>query len=846
MLSKNALRILEKRYYLKDQKGNLIEKRPEDLFRRVSKFVSSAEAKYNHDDGDEMEEAFFKSMLNQEFMPASPVLFNAGTEHPMLSSCFAIEVEDSIESILKVLTDSAIIFKRGGGVGWNFSKLRGRGSPLKSGGESSGVCSFISLYDQMIETIKQGGRRRGAGAVILDATHPDITEFIYSKRDKVWKNINISVICSDDFMSKIDSDYKDVWEEIVKSNWMSGDPNLIFIDTMNRYNTLPKYPINCVNPCHEICMSSYESCNLAGVNLDKCLKGKKENSKIDWDKLGYLIKMGHRFLDDMIDVCEYPLPEIRDFALRTRRQGLYVFGLAPMLIKLGLRYGSQESLDLLDNLFCFINRVSLESCIELGRIRGNFPDFSDSVYNKRYKYMRCSHRLTIAPSGTTSRISDSYFSIEPYYAFDYVSNIMDEKIEDKFEIENEYKNLYPEAIVTAHDLTPEEHLRIMSVIQKWIDQSISKTVNIPFSTSQDDLSKIFKLSYKLGLKCISVFRDGCKDSQVFQKRAPNAKKPRLEINKDLLRDLYVNKEYSITQISELLDVSPGIVFMRLKENDIEMRPQFGSHRHRYIPDRETMKILHDKGLSLQDIADIFGYEQDWISDLLKDESFGHIIERSIPLSPLFLEFIEGELLGDGGVYKLGGNSSNSKMAYYSHTSKHKEYLEWLDLIFSSEGLRRSGKIQEESFPQEERDGYVFSESVGYYYSSIACVELMEIRNRWYPEGVKAVPEDLELTPTRVRQWYIGDGSLGTNGVDFLVEGFDLKSRNILLEKMKRLGFSCSLQKDGFSNLHISKKDVEKFFDFINRSVFVEVPDCYFYKFKLNGDVIECKNGTCEL
>ena len=514
--SETALKILEKRYYLRNDGGNLIEHSPEDVFRRVAKYIASAEQNYEHKDKDKIEEVFYKAMINQELMPASPILFNAGTSNPMLSSCFGFDVEDSIESILRILTDSAIIFKRGGGCGWNMSSLRGRGTPLSSGGESSGVCSFISLYNTMIETIKQGGKRRGAGAVILDATHPDILDFIKYKRDGGWTNLNISVICTDIFMSKIDTEYADVWKEIVQSNWQEADPNIVFIDTMNRGNSLPKYPITTLNPCHEIAMASGESCNLAGINLDKCVKGARENIKTDWDKLGRLVKLGHRFLDDMIDVNAYPLPIIKDFALKTRRQGLYVFGLAPALLRLGLRYGSQESLDYIDNLFNFINRVSLETCVKLGKIRGDFPEFKESTYYKKYKHMRCSHRLTIAPSGTTSRIADSYFSIEPYYAFDYVSNIMDSTIEETVSLKDEYKDLYPEAIVTAHDITPFEHLYVMATINHYIDQSISKTVNLPNRATKEDIDIVFRKAYSLGLKCISTYRDGCKSSQVLE------------------------------------------------------------------------------------------------------------------------------------------------------------------------------------------------------------------------------------------------------------------------------------------------------------------------------------------
>lgn len=754
--SEIAKLILEERYYLRDENKNLIEKTPEELFHRVADFIAQAEKKFPNGDYEKYRNIFYEIMINQEFMPASPILFNAGTNFPMLSSCFALPVHDNMQSILKTLSDSAMIFKYGGGVGWNFSELRPENSPLSSGGTSSGPCAFISLYNEVIEAIKQGGKRRGAGAAILDIEHPDVEKFIMKKRtDGVWNNVNISVICSNDFMDRVFSGEKKatyLWDMIAESNWSAGDPNIIFIDNMNKYNTIPKYPISTVNPClpgwtivltkngpkklkdlkigekvwsedgwvevlnvinqgvkkvykyeticgdiyatdnhkiktmgfkeeiknaktidllkspifpnvicedidinlndlsislhedpevfseqivsmplnilynfvrgllnttefcvyrnseitlfavnrdkqcvknlqlllsifgidtfimepvnditkilyseydkymiifkdiidlistfhlhidlltkddikritqseekyeaekylndiktseilsyqfysteevfditvsgenhtfwangfnvsncHEICMSPYESCNLSGINLDKVLKGRKGNMKVDWDKLGKLIKIGHRFLDNNIEMCFYPIPEIEDFAKKTRRQGLYFFGLAPFLIKLGLRYGSQESLDMIDNLFCYINRVSLESTIELGKERGNFPEFENSIFKGKYKYMRSSNRLTIAPSGTTSRIADSYFSIEPYFAWEYDSKIMGKVIHEKFDIYDEYKDIYPEALVTAHDITPEEHLRVMATIGKWIDQSISKCISL--------------------------------------------------------------------------------------------------------------------------------------------------------------------------------------------------------------------------------------------------------------------------------------------------------------------------------------------------------------------------------
>lgn len=831
--SETSLNILKERYYLRDLNKNLIEKTPEELFKRVSKFIAMAEKNYSNGDYEYWENEFFNVMINQEFMPASPILFNAGTQYPMLSSCFALPVHDNMESILKTLKDSAMIFKYGGGVGWNFSELREEDASLSNGGKSSGVCSFISLYNQMIETIKQGGKRRGAGAAILDVYHPDIEKFIEIKRkENEWSNINISVICSDVFMDKLFKGEKKenkIWDMLCESNWMAGDPNIIFIDTMNKYNTIPKYPINTVNPCHEICMSPYESCNLSGINLDKILKGERGKSKIDWDKLEHLIRIGHRFLDNNIDMCMYPIPEIKEFAFKTRRQGLYFFGLAPFLIKMGLRYGSQESIDLVDNLFCFINRVSLEACIELGKERGNFPDFDDSIFKNKYKFMRCSNRLTIAPSGTVSRIADSYFSIEPFYAFDYDSKIMDKTIKESFNIKKEYENIFPDAIVTAHDITPEEHLRIMATVGKWIDQSISKTVNLPNHYKIEDISKILKLSYKFGLKAVAVFRDGCKSNQVLNKTEDK------EINKEVLNNLYNNQKLPQWKIAKKLNVSQAYVSLKMKEFDIPVRTGKGKNI-KFLPDIETIRFLHNKSISYKEISDIFGCHENTIYDIVKyKEDDMKNIDRSIPLSPLLIEFIEGELLGDGSICKP---NDKSRMARYSHGSKYYEYLCWLDRIFSSEGLVRSGEIRE----------YVHKENNGKYYSyvTIQCIELADLYNKWYKNGKKEVPEDLKFTPTILRQWFIGDGSIKEDGssIRFCIDCFNDNSIKVLIDNFKQIGINASIWKNK-KTIYVKKEDRDKLFEYMEKSFYADAP-CYEYKFERLQEPIQCKNGKCEI
>jgi len=846
--SKIALKILEERYYLKDINGIRIENSPEDLFKRVAEYVAYAEKNYDSGDYTKYKDIFYEAMINQEIMPASPVLFNAGAGSNMLSSCFALPIDDNMDSILKSLRDGAIIFKYGGGVGWNFSKLRQKDSPLSSGGKSSGVCSFISLFNEMIETIKQGGKRRGAGAAILSVDHPDIVEFIMKKRsNNEWNNINISVICTDEFMKNVlngEEESNKIWNIISESNWQAGDPNIIFIDSMNKYNTLPKYPIDNVNPCHEICMTAYESCNLTGINLDKILKGRKGNLKIDWDKLGKLIKIGHRFLDNTIDMNKFPLPEIEDFAKKTRRQGLYFFGLAPMLIKLGLRYGSQESIDLVDNLFCYINRVSLETCINLGKERGNFPEFNESVFFGKYKYMRCSNRLTIAPSGTTSRIADSYFSIEPYYAFEYESHIMDQIIEEKFSIKDEYKDMYPDALVTAHEISPEEHLRMMATVGKWIDQSVSKTINLPYEASILDVSAIFKLAFRLGLKAVSIYRTGSKGSQVLvEENIVSRSGKKIEVNEEYLKYLYLEKGYAQEQIAEILGISRMIVSLRLKKYNIPIRKKGGSSRYVFRPKCSTIKLLHDRGFNYDEIGKIFNHERDFIVDIMRDnENIGNLKERSIPISDITVEFIEGELLGDGCIMPIS-NSKETKMAYYCHSSKYYEYVDWLDYIFSSEGLVRSGEILRDEVEFNE------SHSVVYRYSTIACIELMGLRKKWYDEnGKKEVPNSLSFTPTMIRQWFIGDGVVKPDGaIYFCTQSFSLNSLNILKREFKKIGID-DISTTKRNELYIKKRYSYILYEYMEKSYFEDAP-CYDYKFikyRNQTEPIQCKNGSCEI
>jgi len=554
-LNSSALEVLKARYLKPGET-------PEDLFLRVAKTVSMAELLYGSPKlQEEWEEKFFSVMSNLEFLPNSPTLMNAGTELGQLSACFVLPVEDSMEDIFDTLSLMAKIQKTGGGTGFSFSKIRPRGDVVKSTrGVASGPVSFMKVFDCATESIKQGGRRRGANMGVLSVYHPDVEEFITSKIDgKKFSNFNISVACDDEFFEKVrKGDWINlvnprdgsVWRRIkaeklldlmAESAWSCGDPGVLYIDEINRHNPTPKLGrIEATNPCGEVPLLPYEVCNLGSINLSKVVVG----GKIDWVKLANLVEVGVRFLDNVIDVNVYVDKRIEEMAKGNRKIGLGVMGWAELLIKLGIPYDSEDALSLAEKVMSFINKKALECSVRLGEERGSFPNIDKSVY--KGKVLRNATRTSIAPTGTISIIAGTTPSIEPLFAVAYIKKVLDGKeavfVEPMFlkygrdltesEIEavlesgsvRVLKNL-PDRLkrlfVTALEIKPEWHLRMQASFQKYVDNAVSKTVNLPSSATVDEVRGIFLRGYELNLKGVTIFRQGSKKGVVeFGLRKP--------------------------------------------------------------------------------------------------------------------------------------------------------------------------------------------------------------------------------------------------------------------------------------------------------------------------------------
>jgi len=566
----NAIKVLEERYLLKDSDGKIIET-PTSLFARVAKAIASVEERYgkNRLDIAKLEHEFFEMMKNLEFLPNSPTLMNAGTDLGQLSACFVLPIEDSLESIFSTLKNMAIIQQSGGGTGFSFSQIRPQGDIVKSThGIASGPVSFLKIFDATTDVIKQGGKRRGANMGILHCNHPDIEKFIAVKRDITkLTNFNISVAATDDFMKAIEkkkqfslinprskkvSRYvsaQEIFNEIIKSAWLTGDPGIIFIDEINRKHVLPEIQIESTNPCGEVPLIAYESCNIGSINLAKIIKDKKEIKKgtakkeIDFDKLKKIIWHSIRFLDNVIDANKYPLQEIEAITKANRKIGLGVMGLADMLIQLEIPYDSNDALKIAEKIISFISMEARKVSAELGKEKGSFPNLGKSIFKTKFKTMRNATCTTIAPTGTISIIAGCSSGIEPLFAVSFIREIMEgkkliesnpyfqtaaimagfyseelmKKIRQKGSIQGikqiplEFRNIFK----TALDIKAEWHVKMQAAFQKYVDNAVSKTVNLPEDATPKDIGRIYMLAYKLGCKGITVYRYGSKPEQVL-------------------------------------------------------------------------------------------------------------------------------------------------------------------------------------------------------------------------------------------------------------------------------------------------------------------------------------------
>ncbi|MDQ4000601.1 MAG: vitamin B12-dependent ribonucleotide reductase [Actinomycetota bacterium] len=567
-LTQNAVAVLKKRYLKKDERGEPIEE-PIDMFLRVASNIAEGEFRFKEGEEaqslyEESKEKFLQLMLSRKFMPNSPTLMNAGRELQQLSACFVLPVEDSIDGIYDTLKHQAIIHKSGGGTGFGFSRLRPKNDLVKSTmGVSSGPVSFMAIYDASTDKIKQGGTRRGANMGILRVDHPDVEEFITCKNDNDQiNNFNISVAVTDAFMEAVENDTdfnlvnprdgevaktvmaRDLFRKIVEGAWLNGEPGVVFIDKINADNPTPQFPIESTNPCSEAHLPPYDSCNLGSINLERFFVEGREpgEGSVDWDGLRETVHTAVRFLDNVIEMNNYPLPEIDEMSRGNRRVGLGVMGFADLLIKLGVTYDSEEGLAFAERVMKFVDDEAWEASRSLAEERGVMPHYEGSRHEARGDRVRNATVTTIAPTGTISIIAGCSGGIEPLFAVAFMRRQADMEMPDvnpEFVRLAKAKGFYSEELmkkvakegsvrhipeipedvrnvwVTSHDITSEWHVRMQAAFQKHTSMGISKTINLPNEATLKDVEDAYRFAYSLGCKAMAVYRDGSRDAQVL-------------------------------------------------------------------------------------------------------------------------------------------------------------------------------------------------------------------------------------------------------------------------------------------------------------------------------------------
>ncbi|MEK6538585.1 MAG: vitamin B12-dependent ribonucleotide reductase, partial [Nitrospirota bacterium] len=565
LFSQNAIKVLEKRYLAKNDKGQVVET-PKDMFRRVARNIAQAELIYDGTaDVARAEEKFYQLMVKKEFLPNSPTLMNAGRELQQLSACFVLPIDDSMEGIFESVKQAAIIHKSGGGTGFSFSRLRPKNDVVRTtGGVASGPISFMKVFNHATEAVKHGGTRRGANMCILRVDHPDILEFIDCKiNENDVTNFNISVAITDRFMEAVvkDEPYdllsprtgqpasklsaREVFDKIANNAWKNGEPGLFFIDTTNRANPTPHAgAIEATNPCGEQPLIPYESCNLGSINLEVHVTHMDGKAVVDWDRLERTIRTSVHFLDNVIDMNRYPIPQIGDITKSNRKIGLGVMGFARMLFKLGLAYDSLEGIDCARSVMQFIRDMGHSESERMAVKRGVFPNWEGSVYKKQGKRLRNAYITTVAPTGTLSMIADTSGGCEPEFSLIWYKNVMggehlpyvQETFIDIAKAEgfwsdelinkiianhgsvrglNEVPAKWQYIFATAHDVASEWHVRMQAAFQEYTDSAVSKTINMPLGATVDDVKDAYILAYKLGCKGITVYRDGSRSEQVM-------------------------------------------------------------------------------------------------------------------------------------------------------------------------------------------------------------------------------------------------------------------------------------------------------------------------------------------
>lgn len=681
VLTNTAETVLARRYYLKDSNGDCVETW-ETLARRVADSV--AEVDRETEKHGQLREGFFNMIYHMDFLPNSPCLMNAGTEIGQLSACFVLPIEDSMDGIFTAIRNGALVHKTGGGTGYSFSRLRSKNASVRSTqGVASGPLSFAAVFDAATETIKQGGKRRGANMGVLRIDHPDILDFISAKENQdKFNNFNFSVGITDVFMQAVEDDEdfdliepsdgrvikslsaRSVFEKIIDLAWHNGEPGVLFIDTANKDNTTPQLgDFEATNPCGEQWLLPYESCNLGSVNLANFVK----DGAVDYDRLKNVVTTATVFLDNVIDCNRFPIPEIEEMTLKTRKIGMGIMGLHDLLIQLAIPYGSEEGRELAGKVMQFIRDAAEECSILLAEEKGFFPAY-DPAFNS-YLPRRNAALTSIQPTGTVSMIADCASGCEPYFSIVMVKNVMDgdrlimvnkhfeqiagregfysdelmSKVADSGTVmgHEEIPEKWQEVFCTAQDISPEDHIRMQGMLQKnGVDSSISKTINLPGTATRDEVKLSYITGYRLGCKGLTVYRDGSRDSQVLNTKESAEHDGTAIVSehgpvKQILPDTLDAKRYRVKD----QDQKSVYIIVCFDENEkpMEVFAKFPFDNRVDLKDKSTMWTTTCRLVSL---ALRFNVPADEIIKQL-DRSSGHMLDLPAQLSKLFKSFMAG-------------------------------------------------------------------------------------------------------------------------------------------------------------------------------------------------------------
>jgi len=678
-LTETAETVLERRYYLKDADGKPLENW-ETLCRRVSSAVALVDR--DQPDYEGLADRFFNLIYYLDFLPNSPCLMNAGTDLGQLSACFVLPVDDSMDGIFTSIRNGALVHKTGGGTGYSFSRLRPKNSAVRSTqGVASGPLSFAAVFDAATETIKQGGKRRGANMGVLRVDHPDIMEFIVAKQDQTrYTNFNFSVAITDLFMEAVKNDLeydlidpsngkvieslraREVFDKIVDLAWHNGEPGVLFIDAANRDNATPQLgKFEATNPCGEQWLLPYESCNLGSINLAQYVK----DGKVDWERLGATARLAVRFLDNVIDCNRFPIPEIAEMTQKTRKVGLGIMGLHDLLIQLELPYASEEGRQASAEIMAFIRKEAEAASIELAAMKGPFPAYDPAI--NTYPARRNAALTSIQPTGTVSMIADCASGCEPYFSIVMIKNVMDGDrllmVNKLFERVARAEGFYSAGLMekvatsgtvighaeipvkwqeifrTAQDIAPEQHIRMQGILQQHgVDSSISKTINLPASATEEDVRTSYMLGFDLGCKGLTVYRDGSRDHQVLNTVAASPDKTATVsgdglFQKATLPDVLSAKRYRLKDINQ--ETIYLIVCFDEDEKPMEVFAKFPFDNRVDLKDKSTMWTTTCRLVSL---ALRYQIPMDEIIKQL-DRSSGHMLDLPAQLGKLLKSFM---------------------------------------------------------------------------------------------------------------------------------------------------------------------------------------------------------------